>query len=51
MMTENLPIPSTSSVNSESAAAPSFATDTSKSLSATGIDNLSAETTEEVSEF
>ena len=51
VMTENLPIPSTSSVNSESAAAPSFATDTSKSLSATGIDNLSAETTEEVSEF
>ena len=51
VITKNLPIPSTSSVKPESAAASSFATDTSKSLSATGIDNLSAETTEEVSEF
>ena len=48
VMTENLPIPSTSSVNSERTAAPSFATDTSKSLSATRIENLSAETIEEV---
>ena len=32
VMTENIPIPSTSSVNPESAAAPSFATDTSKKV-------------------